>query len=412
VSEFLVIRLAEEPAQASWLVLNEQGHRLSRTMSGPLAAAVPESRNREVILLAPGIDAVARRVTLPVKRQARIEQMLPYTLEEAVAEDVDTLLFAAGPRRDDGTIPVAIVARELVAGWLKECADAGLKVDALFVDIQGVPETPGNLTLLLDHNKVYGRLPDREPFVFEDLSLDELIEVLESETDPSAYLKNLVVYADDDAYRKRATELERIRERAASLDLTTLPDGVLPRLAATFVTESGSNLLQGPFRVRSDWNAILRPWRFPALLIVALVAAATLTEAGRYLVLSREDQALTNLVQSSCQAGFGAATLAACDSELQSRLAASGAEAGRNTANGFLETLASVADARDQRMQIQALSFRDGVTNLRVRAPDVQSLDTLVQALGKDGRFQANIQSTAPGDDGVEGRLQIAGLQR
>ena len=81
-------------------------------------------------------------------------------------------------------------------------------------------------------------------------------------------------------------------------------------------------------------------------------------------------------------------------------------------ADAFLDTLVSVASARDDRLLIQALTFRDGVTNLRVTAPDVQSLDSLAQALGGGGRFQANIQSAVPGDDGVEGRLQIAELDR
>ena len=377
-----------------------------------MAAAVAESRNREVLLLVPGIDAVSTRVSLPVKRQARIQQMLPFTLEDAVAEDVETLHFAAGPRREDGTMPVAIVARELVSGWLTQCATAGLTVDAIFVDVQGVPETPNNLTLLLENKKIYGRLPNREPFVFEDLSLEELIDVLETEANPSADLKNIVVYADQDGYRIRENELQHVREHASSVEVTALPDGVLPRLAATFVTASGSNLLQGSFRVASDWSELVRPWRVPAMLAVALAVTATVAQAGRYVALARDDQALTTLLESNCQAAFATTNLSACDAEMRSRLTLSGADTGVVAEQGFLETLASVAGARSESILVEALSFRDGVTNLRVTAPDVQSLDDLAQAIGSDGRFQANIQSTVPGDNGIEGRLQIAELRR
>jgi general secretion pathway protein L len=178
VSEFLVVRLSREADQASWLVLSEQGHRLSHTSSGPLSAAAAESRDRKVVLLVPGIEAVSTRVTLPVKRTARIQQMLPFTLEDAVAEDVEELHFAAGPRAPDGSIAVAIVSRRSVADWLARCADAGLRVDTAFVDVQGVPETPGSLTLMLEGSTIYGRLPDREPFVLEDLTLAALVEIL------------------------------------------------------------------------------------------------------------------------------------------------------------------------------------------------------------------------------------------
>ncbi|HSG66703.1 MAG TPA: type II secretion system protein GspL [Gammaproteobacteria bacterium] len=412
MSESLVIRLEDDPEHASWLILSEQGHRLSRSMRGPLAAAAPEARERKVILLVPGIHAVTARVRLPVKRQSRIEQMLPFQLEDAVAEDVDTLLFAAGPRRDDGTIPVAVVARELVGKWLASCADAGITVDAVFPDLQGVPETPSNLTLLLEKERIYGRLPEGEPFVFEDLSLTELMDVLEAETDASPHLKNVVVYADDSGQESFASELDSLRETASSVDVTLLPDGALPRLAATLIAEPGSNLLQGPYRVKSNWYQLLRPWRTPAALAVGLAVIATLVQAGRYYSLASEDQILTEQLLGNCSAAFGATGLGACDAEIRSRLALAGEGGEVATERTFLETLAAVASLRDQRMQFQAVSFRDGVTNLRFTAPDVQALDNLAQALAAGGRFEANIQSAVPSDQGVEGRLQIAELRR
>ena len=129
-------------------------------------------------------------------------------------------------------------------------------------------------------------------------------------------------------------------------------------------------------------------------------------------MLARDDQALTTLLESNCQAAFAIANLPACDAEMRSRLTLSGAAAGAGAEQGLLEDLASVAGARSESILVEALSFRDGVTHLRVTAPDVQSLDALAQAIGSDGRFQADIQSTVPGDNGIEGRLQIAELRQ
>ena len=74
-------------------------------------------------------------------------------------------------------------------------------------------------------------------------------------------------------------------------------------------------------------------------------------------------------------------------------------------------TLGTLAAARDARTVFQAVNFRNGVTNVSLIAPDVQSLDSLATAISTDGRLQANIQSAVPGDNGVEGRLQIAEAQ-
>ncbi|NIW24493.1 MAG: hypothetical protein GWN29_07950, partial [Gammaproteobacteria bacterium] len=335
---------------------------------------------------------------------------LPYTLEDTVAADVDTLLFAAGKRRPDGKIPVAVVARERMDTWVEQCAEAGFQPDVVFVDVQGVPETPGNLTLLLEGEKIYGRLPEREPFVFADLDVGDVIELLREEPDPSDHVDNLVVYADDAGYASHEHALGRVRDEVATVDVNVLADGLLPRLAATFVAEPGSNLLQGPYRPQSNWTELLQPWRRPAILVGGLFATVALVQVGLYFSLSREDSALTAMLESGCQAAFSTNRLSICETEIRDRLGTTEGGASAASDSTFLDTLHAVATVRDGQTVLQAMSFRDGVTNLRVIAPDVQALDALAQGLGGEGRFQANIQSATPGDDGVEGRLQIAEL--
>jgi general secretion pathway protein L len=380
-------------------------------MQGTLEAAAAYARDRDVILLVPGLEATTTCVNLPVTRQSRIQQMLPYSLEDAVAEDIDKLMFAASPKRQDGSISVAIVAHHLIQQWLDECHDAGLQPKAVYVDVQGVPETPGNVTILLDAQRIFGRVPEREPFVFEDLPLTELVALLASHDETADVCKNLIVYSDDDSYRNRAPELEQLRDSGVNVELSLLHDGVLARLAATLVTMPGSNLLQGPYAIKSDWSQLLRPWRMPGALAASLVLIATVSLGGRYFLLSNEDDALAASLQSNCQAAFQTANLGACESEIRGRLAVSGQGPEIDVDAGFLGTLGTVATSIDARMVFQNVSFRNGVMNLSVIAPDVQSLDSLATAIGTEGRLQANIQSAVPGAEGVEGRLQIAEVQ-
>lgn len=411
MSEVLVIRLSNEPARAAWLTVGEQGQRLSNTLQGSLDEAAAHARDRDVVLLVPGVDATTTRVSLPVARPSRIQQMLPFTLEDFVAEDIDKLMFAAGPKHSDGSIPVAIVAHDRIEQWLDACREAGISPNAVYIDVQGVPETPGNATILLDGQKIFGRLPDQEPFVFEELPLSEVAAMLASDDETAEVCKNLIVYTDEQTYRLHESEIERLRDAGTNVELSLLHDGILSRLAATLVTTPGSNLLQGPYAVKSDWSQLLRPWQLPAALAAALILVATLTLAGRYYVLSNEDEALAATLQSNCQSAFQTANLATCEAEIRSRLALSGDGPDVDAETGFLGTLSTVAAARDGRMVFRAISFRNGITNLSIVAPDVQSLDSLATAIGTDGRLQANIQSAVPGDDGVEGRLQIAETQ-
>ena len=144
--------------------------------------------------------------------------------------------------------------------------------------------------------------------------------------------------------------------------------------------------------------------------MIGLALLSTFGQGIRYLSLSRQDQALTTLLETNCQRTFQSARLSTCRAEVQRRLGASATGTGAGAERGFLVTLAAVADARGGGSQIEALSFRNGVMDLRVLAPSVPVLDEFARNLGSNGDFQANITSANPSDAGVEGRLQIVGL--
>jgi hypothetical protein len=145
--------------------------------------------------------------------------------------------------------------------------------------------------------------------------------------------------------------------------------------------------------------------------LLGLALLTMLAEGARYLSLSRQDQALTALLETGCQRAFQATRLSACQAEIQRRLAPGGAAAaGGGSERGFLVTLAAFSEARNADSRIEALSFRNGVMDLRVQAPSVPALDEIARTVGAGGEFQVNIQSANPTDNGVEGRLQIVGL--
>ena len=130
--EHLVVRLSTTPGNVSWVVLDSTGQRLSPVAHGTLAEASGEAANRRVLLLVSGLDAVCSRASVPVRSASRLRQMLPYSLEDTVAEDVDRLHFAAGAREPSGGIPVTMVTRRRMESWLADCERAGLKPERVY----------------------------------------------------------------------------------------------------------------------------------------------------------------------------------------------------------------------------------------------------------------------------------------
>lgn len=66
------------------------------------------------------------RVPLPSRKRSTWARAVPYALEDQVVEDIETLHFALGSAPEDDHLPVAVINRDTLRGWLDACTAAGL----------------------------------------------------------------------------------------------------------------------------------------------------------------------------------------------------------------------------------------------------------------------------------------------
>ena len=186
-----------------------------------------------------------------------------------------------------------------------------------------------------------------------------------------------------------------------------LPDGAMPRLAVTVATGAGVNLLQGDFAPRREVSGLLRPWKSVAMLAVGLGLVGMATTAVDYYLLTAREAELRQTFNSEYQAMLPGAPLAddpmAVIDSLKRRVGAT------ETVPVFLQSMEQLGKAMRQNnaASLEAISFRGGVVDLRITAPDVATLDALQRAIGDSGQFQAAIQSTDQEGDKVSSRMQI-----
>ncbi|MBN1237162.1 MAG: hypothetical protein JXB36_01610 [Gammaproteobacteria bacterium] len=406
--EYLVVRLDEHDAIGQWAVFDADG-RLVQHMDDAPGAAAGAAQGRRVIALVPGVEVVATTATLPSASQARLRKMLPYSLEDALAEDIEHLFFAAGPRLDSGAVSVAVVARQRLERWLDLLASAGIAPSAVFSDAEGVPDTPSTLTLVIEGERVFGRAPDKPAFVFEGLPLEEVVDSVAQSED--AQTRHVLVYADESGRELYDSDLRALAESMSSLDVNLMPDGAFYRLAATLVHRPATNLLQGRYAPKSNWEQVLRPWRVAAGLLVGSLLLMLVAQAAELVALRQEDRALTQVLTARCAEGFASQQLGACEAAVRARLSQSGMLEDSG-ADGFLTALTAVAESHGPNSRIEAMSFRNRVMDLQVIVPDVPALDRFAQQIEGSGRFEVAIQSANPGDSGVEGRVQLVGAAR
>ena len=414
MSELFVIRLGREPdRQVGWIIADDDGTRRSPPAAGTLDEAAALVQGRPVILLVPATEALTTTVDLPIRAGARLLAALPYALEEQVATDVETMHFAAGDKRDSGKRPVAAIARASLDAWLELLAGAGIQPWKVVPENYGLARIPGTMSVLVDDDCVmFNDGADLEFALDGAKPSDALVAsghlVERSDDTPPEQAGHLVVYCSAADEERFSHDWIALRHELHSVDINLLPDGALPRLAVTVASGAGVNLLQGRYGPKADYGSWLRPWRRVAVLLLAFVIAGFGAKGADYWRLTKEEAILqtrfTNAYQQIRPGGGGDILdpVAAVNSIKRSL--------GTSTATPvFLASLNELAAALTSHGEadVEAVSYRAGVIDVRITSPDVETIGNIQKAIAASGQFTASIQSSDRVGDRINSRIQI-----
>jgi general secretion pathway protein L len=412
MAEILLVRLlaaaevTPEAAQAEWLATDALGARHGNVQSGLLAEAAPLATGRRVVVLVPGTDVLLAEPVLPLKAGAKLAQVVPFALEEHLATDVEDLHFAVGKREGRPGTPVTVVSHARMQAWLGALREANLSAEAIYAETSALPQTPNGVSLLIDGGRVYVR---REGVPGAVLEIEPLIEALQlALASGDEAREHVTIYVSETDYERERDLLEGLREFTASLQLKLLPDGPLPLMAPTIARHAPVNLLQGQYAPRTRLNVSFAPWRYAAILAVVFFAAHFGLKTWQYFhYRSAETRLDAQIAEAYQQAMPGAAVppAAIARKQMESRL---NQLRGGGPVNGMMTTLVTLGDALAQTpgTNVEQLSYRDNITDLRVLAPSVDALDKISKVAGSHG-LSAKIESANPRDSKFEGRLQF-----
>jgi general secretion pathway protein L len=412
MSDFCVLRLVA-PASAEWVTVDASGARASAVARGTLAEAAAACGGRRLVVLVPSADVVLAMPEIPARAAgAKLLKLVPFALEEQLAQDVETLHFAVGRADADRRVPVAAVDRARMAEWLALLREAGLSPAAMYPEGMAVPANPAHIVLLLDGERVFVRRPGALPLTLEADPIDATLAVagvppLEPEAGPNTHV---IVYASPADWEAHRAAIEALRPALGSLKVQLLPDGPLPLLAATSVTEPPFTLLQGDYALRQGFAGEWPRWRLAAGLLAGFLALHLLT-LGIDWWRARQQEALVDqqLRAAAAEALPNVQNLdrlpsvrAAVDARLRASRAA--------VSEGLLGTLGAVASATAQTpgTLVESLDYRNGVTDLQLDAPNVDAIDRLQQLVGTKG-FRAEMRGASQRGERYQGRLELKG---
>jgi len=410
MAESLIVQLRDGVAPR-WMVCNQDGQVLVNALSGELAQAVPLATGRRVVVIVPASDVLALDTEAPARSAAKLAQVIPFALEERVADEVENLHFALGERvAQTGRVSVMVVARERIDGWLAELRAAGLNPQAIYSEASLVPSMPGQLIALIDNDTLTLRAAEGPPLVMPVLALEDAFEMaLASQVSQVAGLEppplGLLVYAGHEEWEAHQFKVDALRERFTGVKVQLLPEGPLSVLAPAAAGGDAINLLQGALAVANPAQQNWKSWRVAAVLALSLLC---LHLGARFFELSRLHKAEAAL-DGSIQAAFRVAMPGQQNAvNARRRVEARVAQLHGGGGGEMLPALLSIAMARNASPStvIEGLTFRDGALVLRLTAPDAASLDAISQRL-RASNWQADIKGLSASGDGYRGSLEL-----
>ena len=411
MADWLLIRLPRTPEQpATWLTVDPRGNPSGPPQSGPLSLAAPRAVGRRICVLVPGTDVLLAEPEVPMKAGTKLQQVVPYALEEQLADDIDDLHFAIGKRAaDSARTPVAVIRRSLMDEWLTLLKSSGLDPESMYTESDLLPQNPGQAVALMEEDVVVVRPPLGSPVTLPVEALGEALEIAQQaspELVATGGVRGLVLYTGAAEWHQHSAKIESLRERFDGIKIQLLSAGPLALFGQQLPSATPINLLQGPYAPTTARTVGWKSWRVAAILLASLIGLHVAGKAAELTALKRTEHTLdASIGDTFRQAMPGESNMLDARRRMEQRLAA--AQSGGGT-GGLLPVLQAVVNARREApgATLQALSFRQGTVEMKIAAKDASSLDHVTQSLRSNG-FPADLTSGNTTSSGYEGRIQV-----
>ena len=407
MADWLLLRLPRAGTElATWLVVDARGAPLSPPQSGPLALAAARVPGRRVCVLVGGADVLLAEPEVPVKAGAKLQQLVPYALEEHLAEDIEDLHFAVGKRSaESNRVPVAVVTRALLDEWLSIVRGGGIEPDAVYADSELLPQNPGQAVALLEADTVSVRPPGGAPVTLPADALSEALEIARGGAEVSGTGgRGLILYTGAPEWHQHSAQVEAARPYFDGIRVQLLAGGPLALFAQQLPSADAINLLQGAYAPVSSRGVGFKAWRVAAILLAGLIGLHVAGKAAELQLLKRHERQVDASIRDTFRSSMHTEASAAEARRVMERRIAGGRGAGE----GLLPALQALVQARNTApgTNVQSLNFHGGALEMKLSAPDATSLDRLSQTLRSNG-WQADLTGGNNTGSSYEGRIQM-----
>jgi general secretion pathway protein L len=358
--------------------------------------ATASQRRAVPVFAVPGADVRLLHLTITPEEKKHIGKSLPFMLEERVAEDIDSLHFAACPL-DRLELAVAVCTEQKMAEWQEQLADLAV-INQWLPEPLLLPWQSGEWCLVLEDDRAVVRTGRCEGFAIERDMVPALLAGARQESgDPEA----VIIYGADQA-----------------ADTALLPADLAPTVqwrrgnfySAMLISgqpEPPLNLLQGGWAPRLPLGRWWRQWRAVAMVFAAAFALQLGATYMDYRNLKRDNLALRQAVQESYRQAFPRGQVVDAEKQLRRQL---DALRGSAQSSGFVSLIERVGDVVANRpgTSIASINYNDRGNEMRMNivAGDFEDVEQVRAAINQAG-LEAVMESSSAQGEQVRARLRV-----
>lgn len=303
--EQLILYLSAQLSRVTWIVMRagvviKEANYLDHSQT-----LTADAKDREIIIIVPAEDVLLTSVSLPTMRGNRLNQAIPFALEENLVAEIETLHFAYGKQEETGCYPVAVVAKEKMKQWLELLSSWHIVPDIMIPLTLALPVTEHAWSFLIDEG-ICVRRNSSQGFFCDETSLKNTL----SATDLLDLPQQFIVYNGTSiSLQNKLKKLLEDREQKKLISFTTqsesmsldiqeemVPVNQLLAYLAPMMTASPINLLQNDFALRKShfprrekvWKVALGLALFSALLIISYPVVSYFILAPRLNQLTQQ----------------------------------------------------------------------------------------------------------------------------
>jgi len=351
---------------------------------GNLDDAAKLIQNHYVTIVVPGEDVLFLTAEVPGTNIQRIQQAVPYVLEDSVVDDVDNLIFAISKKNEGNNYNVSIIDKKYLELIVNQLAAADIHADAMNADYFLLPD---NHVLFTNEKRVLCNSLKHKFATSDEKLANKLLE--------------------------ENSSLQEIHCEKENIDNEFNSDGYELCLIKHGSSENSINLLQGRYKKKKNWSQTTKIWLPVAALFLVWVSLQGGLFIVDYVGLSKKNTLLNAEITKIYKKAFPESRrVIDAKAQMQQQLTSLKKRRGKS-GRSFTEMLSNSASvfAKSKGLNIKSLRYYDGRINLEIKIASLQALDKLKEQLKIENGYNVEIQNASSGKEFVTARIQIIGAE-